>query len=261
MEHKAFLSTWCKTFLHTREKEVFFLNTLKISVAPVLQEELFQVMFVVTQQTKEQIKLNTPERKGHDAAKITSADAESCTQFPWSVMPTSMTALTWMVKNIPNRNTIEDFTEEIDEAGFVRQYNFFHLLMSILCLSLALMNILPCAALPLSSFVTMATLTPHWVVNSNRLSPEVDRLREDYYYGALAFSRHTIDLEFDNETMRPEKATEAPRSAGIDPSTMKMKQWYQKHNRVSDQKALPGTNRASHHAREPIEDDDERLAM
>ena len=27
MEHKAFLSTWCKTFLHTREKEVFFLNT------------------------------------------------------------------------------------------------------------------------------------------------------------------------------------------------------------------------------------------
>ena len=26
MEHKAFFSTWCKTFLHTREKEVFFLN-------------------------------------------------------------------------------------------------------------------------------------------------------------------------------------------------------------------------------------------
>ena len=42
---------------------------------------------------------------------------------------------------------------------------------------------------------------------------------------------------------------------------MKMKQWYQKHNRVSDQKAPTGTNRASYHAREPIEDDDERLAM
>ena len=27
MEHKAFLSTWCKTFLHTKEKEVFFLNS------------------------------------------------------------------------------------------------------------------------------------------------------------------------------------------------------------------------------------------
>ena len=33
MEHKAFLSTWCETFLHTREKEVFLLNTLKISLA------------------------------------------------------------------------------------------------------------------------------------------------------------------------------------------------------------------------------------
>ena len=29
-----------------------------------------------------------------------------------------------MVKNISNRNTIEDFTEEIDEARFVRQYIF-----------------------------------------------------------------------------------------------------------------------------------------
>ena len=41
MEHKAFLSTWCKTFSHTREKEVFFLNTLKISIAPTLQEDDF----------------------------------------------------------------------------------------------------------------------------------------------------------------------------------------------------------------------------
>ena len=45
-----------------------------------------------------------------------------------------------MVKNISNRNTIEDFTEEIDEAGFVRQYEFFHLLMRM-CLCLALMNL------------------------------------------------------------------------------------------------------------------------
>ena len=44
-----------------------------------------------------------------------------------------MTVLAWMVKNIPNRNTIEDSTEEIDEAKFVRQYNFFHLMMRMLC--------------------------------------------------------------------------------------------------------------------------------
>ena len=77
---------------------------------------------------------------------------------------------------------------------------------------------------------------------------------------ALAFSRLTIDL-VDGETMKPEKATEAPRNAGIDPSTLKTKQWYQKHNRLSDQKAPAGTNRASYHARELNEDDDERLAM
>ena len=53
-----------------------------------------------------------------------------------------MTALAWMVKNIPNRTTIEDFTEEIDEAGCVRQYNFFHLMMRMLCLCLALMKLL-----------------------------------------------------------------------------------------------------------------------
>ena len=32
MEHKAFLSTWCRTLKHTREKDVFFLNALKISL-------------------------------------------------------------------------------------------------------------------------------------------------------------------------------------------------------------------------------------
>ena len=55
-------------------------------------------------------------------------------------MPIPMTPLTWMVKNIPNRNTMEDFTEEIHEAEYVRRYNFFHLLMKKLYLCLALMK-------------------------------------------------------------------------------------------------------------------------
>ena len=59
------------------------------------------------------------ERKGQDATKITSAFADSCIQFLWSVMPIPMTTLTWMRKNTPNRNTIEDFTAEIDEAGLL----------------------------------------------------------------------------------------------------------------------------------------------
>ena len=84
------------------EKEVFFLSTLKISLAQTPQEGPFQVMFVATQQTREQTELNTREREGEDATKITSAPAELCIQFLWSVTPISMTALTWMVKNIPH---------------------------------------------------------------------------------------------------------------------------------------------------------------
>ena len=95
VEHQALLSTWCKTFLNIREKENFFLNTLRISLAPILQE-LFQVMFVGTQQTKEQKALNTRERKGQDSSKITSDPAESGIQFSWSVMPIWM--MTCMVK-------------------------------------------------------------------------------------------------------------------------------------------------------------------
>ena len=39
MERKAFLSTWCRTFMHTREKEVFFLSALRIPLAPTPQKK------------------------------------------------------------------------------------------------------------------------------------------------------------------------------------------------------------------------------
>ena len=84
-------------------------------------------------------------------------------------------------------------------------------------------------------------------MKSDRLSPDEDRLREDNYYEALAFSRHTVNLELNEETM---EAAEAPRNARIDPNSMKIKQWYKGHDRVSDKKS---TGR--------IEDDDERVAM
>ena len=41
MEHKAFLSTWCRTFMHTKEKEVFFLNDLKVSLVPLYKKDHF----------------------------------------------------------------------------------------------------------------------------------------------------------------------------------------------------------------------------
>ena len=112
------------------------------------------------------------------------------------------------------------------------------------------------------------------VVKSDRWSLDDDQLREDCNYEALAFSRRSTDLELDEEIMKAEKATKAPRNSGTDPSTMKMEQWYQGQdrlsdksqwhlpsNRVSDKKAPTGTDRASYQAREPIEGDKERLAM
>ena len=134
------------------------------------------------------------------------------------------------------------------------------------------MNLLLSVAPPSSSFVTMAVSIPHCVVKSDRLS--LDRLCEDYHYEALAFSRHSINLELDEEIMKPEKATKAPINSRINPNTMTMRQWHQGQdrlsdksqwqlpsNRVSDRKAPTGTDRASDQARERIEGDEERLAM
>ena len=80
-------------------------------------------------------------------------------------------------------------------------------------------------------------------------------------YEALAFSRQSIDLELDDENMKPEEAIMAPRNAGINPSTMQMKKWYQEPARASDENSLTETDRPSSQARELIEGDDERLAM
>ena len=88
MEHKAFLSTWCRTFMFTREKEVFFLNTLKSSLAPPTQEGSFEVMFVATHHTQEQQDLKTCESESQNATrkKKKSALTDSCIQSPWPVM-------------------------------------------------------------------------------------------------------------------------------------------------------------------------------
>ena len=65
----AFLSTWCRTNMQTREKEIFFMNALKISLAPTTRERLLQVMFVRTHTHFE----------NQNATKMTSAIAESRT--------------------------------------------------------------------------------------------------------------------------------------------------------------------------------------
>ena len=76
---------------------------------------------------------------------------------------------------------------------------------------------------------------------------------------------------FNDENMEPERLSEAPENGGIDPGTMRVSKWYQgttredddshfsSSSRVSD--VFTGTNRTSYQGREPIEDDEEILAM
>ena len=66
MEHKAFFSTWCRTFMHTREKNVSFLGAVEISLLPASREGPFHVMFVRTRMNFQ----------SHDAANITCALAD-----------------------------------------------------------------------------------------------------------------------------------------------------------------------------------------
>ena len=86
IEHKAFLSTWCRTFMRTREKDIFFLNALRIPLAPTPQEGPFHVMFVRNRHVDEQDALNLCEFENQDATKITSASADSRINFSRMIM-------------------------------------------------------------------------------------------------------------------------------------------------------------------------------
>ena len=92
------LSTWCRIFLYTREKEVFLPDQSQ-DLSSANSQGPFQVMFVESQQRREQNELSTRGRLGEDATKITSR-----IQILWSVMPISMTALTCMVKNSQSKH-------------------------------------------------------------------------------------------------------------------------------------------------------------
>ena len=73
MKHKAFLSTWCRTYLHTTKNDVFFLDTLKVSLAPILREEPFHVMFLSNEHSDEQNELNLCEFESQNATTKTHA--------------------------------------------------------------------------------------------------------------------------------------------------------------------------------------------
>ena len=94
MEHKAFLSTWCRTFMYKREIKVFFLSTLKISLSPASREEPFHVMFVRTSMDSET----------QDATKITSAlaDPRICSFMKMMTLDMHMNAITIFLSVSPS---------------------------------------------------------------------------------------------------------------------------------------------------------------
>ena len=111
-----------------------------------------------------------------------------------------------------------------------------------------------------SSCVTMAVFKPRGV-KSDTWSRGDDQLRADQNYEALAFPSTQYQSESDEESMKPEKATMAPRNSGN-------KSKYHENEEIE-----PGTRSRERHegahgngqsilsVREPIEDDEERLSM
>ena len=116
----------------------------------------------------------------------------------------------------------------------------------------------------------MSPSAPSGVRRVNRRTRNAEQRRENFYYEALAFSVHHINLVFDEDIMKPERLTKAPENAGIDPSTMRISEWYQESIREDDDPHAPSSNRVSdftgadrmsYQVREPIENDEDRLAM
>ena len=59
-----------------------------------------------------------------------------------------------------------------------------------------------------------------------KISAEYAYRIENYCYEFLAFSRHSVDLELNEEVMKSERFTEAPDHAGLKPDTMSVSKWY-----------------------------------
>ena len=161
MEHKASFSIWCGTFLHAREKNVFFLNALKISLTPASREGPFHVMFARS--------LLVPRVKM--LQKKTFALAHS---------------------------RIRSFLKMMTLYMFVIVKTIF-------------LSASPSFS---PSVVTMSTSKPTGVFRVNRWKKGSAERIEKYFYESLAFLRQSVDLEFDEGVMKPERLTGAPENAG-----------------------------------------------
>ena len=84
-EHKTSFSTWCRTSMNTREKDIFP-DCFEDFSHTNFTRRTFHVMFVRNQHIDERKELNTCERESQDTTKISSALADSRTIYSWSVV-------------------------------------------------------------------------------------------------------------------------------------------------------------------------------
>ena len=87
------------------------------------------------------------------------------------------------------------------------------------------------------SVVVMSTSRPAGLCRISRWtknSAEQAEFIENYFYESLASSRHSVDLEFNEEVMKPERFTEELDHAGFNPDTMRVSKGYQKTTLKSD---------------------------
>ena len=127
----------------------------------------------------------------------------------------------------------QDATKITSALADSRMYSFMKMMtlyMLVVVINIFLSFSLSCSP----SVVTMSTSTPTGVCPVNRWKKDSAERIENNYYESLAFSRLSVDLEFDEEVMKPERLTEAPENAGLNPDTTKVSKWYQETTRKDD---------------------------
>ena len=62
---------------------------------------------------------------------------------------------------------------------------------------------------------------------TNNSAEPAERI-ENTFYGSLVLCRHSVDLGFNEEVMKPERSKETPDHAGFKSNTMRVSKWYPK---------------------------------
>ena len=129
---RALLSTWCGTFMHTKKKNVSFLNAIEISLLPASREGPFHVMFertpmkilesrcyekkknVCTRRLKH-LFIHEDDDIGHEQFVSYSVSPNVVT------MPTSRPAGVCRVNNLNQEPSLEDYDCPILEDYFCKE--------------------------------------------------------------------------------------------------------------------------------------------